>query len=211
MRFGVRQQSLSGEEGMLKMPERQWVRTDEAEDVAASLRHAIRCRSFTSDDPQAWKWVALALHSALQGACVCHVVTTASPVGAVTKQNAREWLAYFDASRLEPTVKPPKTYLMALPDLVKAVRKPRSAGDRSNSVGVTISDRELRWLSRFHEEVRNQFVHFEPQGWSLEVSGIAQLGKVIGRIIEEFLDMGWAFRHAEQAWRDALRANLASL
>ena len=121
----------------------QWVQTDEAEDVAASLRHAIRCRQFTADDPQAWKWVALALHSALQGACVCHLVTTASPVGAVTKRNAAEWLAYFDASRSDPAAKPPQSYLMALPDLLKAVRRPRSAGDRGNAAGVDIGDRDL--------------------------------------------------------------------
>lgn len=189
----------------------EWVRTDEAEDVAASVRHAIRSRQFTSDDPQAWKWVALALHSALQGACVCHLVTTASPVGAVTNQNAEEWLAYFGASRSDPDAKPPKTYLMALPELLKAARKPMSAGDRSNSSGVEISDQELQWLRRFHEEVRNQFVHFEPLGWSLEISGIPELGKLIGRIIQDILDLGWAFRHTDEGWRDSLKADLALL
>ena len=65
-------------------------RLGEAEDIAGSIRHALRCQQFTSVDPQTWKWVALALHSALQGACVCHLVSTASPFGAVTKQNAGE-------------------------------------------------------------------------------------------------------------------------
>lgn len=189
----------------------EWVHTDEAEDVAASVRHVIRSREFTRDDPQAWKWVALALHSALQGACVCHLVTTAAPVGAVTKQNAREWLAFFEASRLDPAAKPPKTHLMALPALLKAVRKSRSAGDRSNSSGVEISDRDLQWLCRFHEEVRNQFVHFEPRGWSLEISGISELGKLIGRIIQRFLDIGWAFRHQDKAWRSALAGDISRL
>ncbi len=188
-----------------------WVHTDEAEDVAASVRHVIRSREFTRDDPQAWKWVALALHSALQGACVCHLVTTAAPVGAVTKQNAIEWLAFFEASRLDPAAKSPKTHLMALPALLKAVRKPRSAGDRSNSSGVEISDQDLQWLCRFHEEVRNQFVHFEPRGWSLEISGISELGKLIGRIIQRFLDIGWAFRHQDKTWRSALAADISLL
>lgn len=188
-----------------------WVHTDEAEDVAASVRHAIRSRELTRDDPQAWKWVALALHSALQGACVCHLVTTAAPVGAVTKQNAGEWLAFFEASRLNPAAKPPKTHLMALPALLKAVRKSRSAGDRSNSSGVEISDQDLQWLCRFHEEVRNQFVHFEPRGWSLEISGISELSKLVGRIIQHVLDQGWAFRHQDETWRSALAADIALL
>lgn len=192
-------------------PAEEWVHVDEAEDVAASVRHAIRSREFTADDPQAWKWVALALHSALQGACVCHLVTTAAPVDAVTKQNAEEWLAFFEASRKDPAAKPPKTYLMTLPALLKAARKSQSAGDRSNSLGIEISDQELQWLCRFHQEVRNQFVHFEPSGWSLEISGIPELGKLIGRIIQRVLDLGWAFRHQDEKWRSALAADIALL
>ena len=65
-------------------PTETWIRTDEAEDAAGSVRHALRAGEMTANDPQAWKWVALALHSALQGACVCHLTTTAAPIGAVT-------------------------------------------------------------------------------------------------------------------------------
>jgi hypothetical protein len=188
-----------------------WVHTDEAEDVAGSIRHALRCRQFASDDPQAWKWVALALHSALQGACVCHLVTTASPLGAVTKENAGEWLAYFEASRTNPNISPPKTYLLSLPDLLKAARKSQSAGDGTNTAGVKVTDQELQWLRRFHDDIRNQFVHFQPRGWSLEVSGVPALGEVIARIIGEILDIGWAFRHTDKDWKQALRADLLLL
>ncbi|MEA3032980.1 MAG: hypothetical protein QOH86_996 [Sphingomonadales bacterium] len=192
-----------------KPGEERWVRTDEAEDVAASIRHSLRSRDLAAQDPQAWKWVALALHSALQGACVCHLVTTANPIGAVTTKNAGEWLQYFEASRTDPEAKPPTTYLLSLPDLLTAVRKPRSAGDRSNPIGVVLSDEELEWLRRFHREIRNQFVHFEPRGWSLEVSGMPDLAKLIARLIGEMLEMGWAFRHQDADWRRALRSDLA--
>jgi hypothetical protein len=74
------------------MAEETWIRTDEAEDVAGSLRHALHAATLVNADPQAWKWVALALHSGLQGACVCHLTTTAAPVGAVAERNAGEWL-----------------------------------------------------------------------------------------------------------------------
>jgi hypothetical protein len=191
--------------------EGRWVRTDEAEDVAASVRHVLRCRKFTGDDPHIWKWVALGLHSALQGACVCHLVTTATPIGAVSERNAGDWLKYFEALRDDPGAKPPKTYLLSLPGLLKAVRKPHSAGDRRNSSGVALTDEELAWLCRFHDEVRNQFVHFEPRGWSLEVSGIPDLGRLTARIIEEILEMGWAFRHQDTYWKSRLKADLACL
>ena len=188
-----------------------WVQTDESDDVAGSIRQVIRCLHITDKDCQAWKWACLALHSALQGASVCHLVTTASPVGVVTKKNAGEWVTYFEASRTGKNARVPKTYLMTLPDLLKAARKPNSAGDRSNPNGVLISDNELRWLKRFHDKIRNQFIHFEPMGWSIDVSGVRSLAVLVARIIREIAHVGWAFRHKDQEWKQSLSADLAYL
>lgn len=188
-----------------------WLQTDEADDVAGSLRHALQCLTQVDHDQQAWKWLALALHSTLQGACVCHLVTTAPPIGAVYPENATEFIRYFEESRANPHAKPPEARLMALPGLLKAARKPNSAGDRSNDHGIVLSDAELQWLQRFHTSVRNQFVHFEPMGWSLEVSGIPELAKLIARVVSEIADVGWAFRHKDQEWIAALRTDLRLL
>jgi len=188
-----------------------WIQTDEVEDVAGSIRHVIRAARFVDEDPLAWKWVVLALHSALQGACVCHLTTTASPVGAVTQRNASEWLAYFEDSRTDPEVKRPKTFLLGLPDLLKAVRRPLSAGGPSDAAGVAISEAELQWLVRFHDGIRNQFVHFEPTGWSIEVSGIPEIAKLVARIIEQILAAGWAFRHLKVEHRQAMNRDLQTL
>ena len=188
-----------------------WIRTNEAEDVAASLRHALRCREFVLLDSQAWKWLALALHSALQGACVCRLVTTASPVGAVAERNAAEWLEYFEKSSTEPNMTTPRTYLLSLPELLKAARKPGSAGDGSGESGITVADDEVQWLTRFHNEIRNQFVHFEPRGWSLDISGIPELSKVIVKIIRDIMELGWAFRHQDAGWKSAVFRDLTAL
>ncbi|MCJ9754637.1 hypothetical protein MOV61_28305 [Neorhizobium sp. BETTINA12A] len=188
-----------------------WIRTDEAEDVAGSIRHVIRAAQFVREDSLAWKWVVMALHSALQGACVCHLTTTAAPVGAVTERNAGEWLTYFEDSRTNPNAEPPKTHLMGLPDLLKAVRKPSSAGDGSNVAGIAISESELSWLHRFHREIRNQFTHFEPMGWSIEVSGIPEIAKLVARIIGDILRTGWAFRHQDRAQREEMQRSLHTL
>jgi len=188
-----------------------WIHTDEMEDVAGSLRHVVRAAQFVGADPQSYKWVLLAMHSALQGACVCHLTTTAAPIGAVSKRNAAEWLAYFEHSRADPELKPPQTHLMHLPGLLKAVRKPRSAGDGRNASGVKVSEIELNWLRRFHDDLRNQFVHFAPTGWSIEVSGVPELLKLVARIIEDIYDIGWAFRHQDAARRQELRTNIDAL
>ena len=193
------------------MAEETWIRIDEAEDVAGSLRHVLHAAALINADSQAWKWVVLALHSALQGACVCHLTTTAAPVGAVTERNASEWLTYFEASRNDSGALAPKTHLMALPDLLKAVRKPRSAGDLSNDAGIALADAELAWLTRLHDTVRNQFVHLAPMGWSIEVSGMSAVAALVARIVGDIAGAGWAFRHQERPWRVALAGDLAAL
>ncbi|ATC30997.1 hypothetical protein CA606_00780 [Caulobacter vibrioides] len=188
-----------------------WVETDEAEDVAGSVRHVLRCWPLTVDDPQAFKWTALALHAALQGACVCHLTTTCPPVGAVTERNAGEWLAWYERSRTDPDAKAPKTYLMDLPALLKTIRQPDTQGGGETSAGISLTDGELNWLLRFHNDLRNQFVHFSPQGWSIEISGLPGLAELTARIITAVLDTGWGFRHKDTAWCDALRADLEGL
>jgi hypothetical protein len=193
------------------MTDERYIRTDEAEDVVGSIRHALRCATFVSEDPQAWKWGILALHSALQGACVCHLTTTAAPVGAVTQSNAKEWITYFNESRGDQNVKCPDTKLMPLPDLIKAVRKYGSAGGSSTNNLVEISDTELVWLKRIHFEIRNQFVHFAPQAWTIEISGVPQIGRIIARIIKDIHDCGWAFRHLDQRKKDAMVIDLEHL
>lgn len=187
------------------------IRTNEAEDVGGSIRHAIRAAQFVGEDSQAWKWVMMALHSALQGACVCHLITTAAPVGAVTQRNAGEWLAYFEDLRTNPNAKQPKTHLMGLPDLLKAVHKPHSAGDHSNAAGVKISESELRCLHSFHKNIRNQFVHFEPMAWSIELSGIPEIARLVARIIGDIFRIGWAFRRLDLAQRKEMQRSLNDL
>lgn len=188
-----------------------FVRTDEVQDVASSIRHALRCWEFVEEDAQAWKWVILALHSALQGACVCHLVTTATPLGAVTKKNAVEWHKYFEQSRTNPSVKPPMTDLMALPELLKAVRKPNASGGSASDNHISIDNMELNWLMGIHREFRNQFVHFSPTGWLFDVSEMPKLAHLVARIIQDILDCSWAFRHLSTEQREALREDLIQL
>ena len=190
------------------MAQARYVTTNETEDVAGSIRHALRCAEMVSEDPQAWKWGILALHSALQGACICHLTTTAG-LGAV--QNKEEWLSYLNTPDEEKDKKRPETRLMALPDLLKAVRKQGSSGGSSNGEAISINDNELTWLQRIHKEIRNQFIHFEPMGWRIEVSGIPSLAQLTARIIKDIHGRGWAFRHLDPVKKEIMILDLERL
>lgn len=190
------------------MSQANWLRVDEATDVLGSIRHSLRCADDLGSDQLTWKWLMLSLHAALQGACACHLTTTAQPVGCLTKQSTKQWLAYlngnFEGNR-------PETRMAALPELLRRVRKPNSAGDRSDRHRVRITDAELQGLSHFHREIRNQFVHFVPLGWTIELSDMPSLVRIIARIVEDVRVAGWGFRHLSQGENDELRLNLAGL
>ncbi len=188
-----------------------WLIMDEASDVAGSLRHAVTSFHLLETDAYAFKWAFLALHSALQGACVCHLTTTAAPVGAVSAKNAGEWLEYFEAGRTGKAVKPPKTYILELPLLLKKVRKHNSSGNGPIHADIKISDIELDWLKRLHVEVRNQLTHFEPMGWSIDIGGLKEFARVSSRIVSAILDAGWAFRHLDPEQCIDMEKNLAKL
>jgi len=187
-----------------------WISTDEAEDVAGAIRQALRSYRDTETDPQAWKYMLLALHSALQGACTCHLLTTAHPIGAVTDKNAGEWIDYLEKSRTNPAVKHPKTYMLNAVELAKRVRNANSSGDGCSSA-ILIAEPEIQWIRRIHDEVRNELVHFSPKGWSIEVSGIPEFAKLVSRIIGEIIAHGWAFRHQSPEWTAKLQRDLAAL
>ncbi|MBW4330639.1 hypothetical protein KY084_07080 [Stakelama sp. CBK3Z-3] len=188
-----------------------FISTNHAEDVAGSVRQAIRMNQFLNEDSQAWKWAILALHSALQGACVCHLTRTAECLGATTKQNTKDWLKYFEERRRDIAAQPPKIHIMPLPDLLKAVRKCNSAGDGRNDSSINITEGDFNLLRHLHDDIRNQFTHFEPMNWAIETSGISEIGKLISRIITDIFNAGWGFRHQNEEWRQEFQLTLKIL
>jgi hypothetical protein len=176
-----------------------WLQTDEAEDVLASLRHAEACFELAKSDKHANKWLILALHSALQSACVCHL--TATDLRGALDGRTEQLLYEADEKRRNGSpYKLPKLRIADLVELLQRVRKPHSAGDRSNDNGIPISESELDWLARIHREIRNRLVHFHPMRWSIELSGIPDLAGLVVRIIRDIQSCGWAFRKKDDDW-----------
>jgi len=162
-------------------------------------------------DAHAFKWIVLALHSALQGSCVCHLTTTCSPIGVISDHDASQWLEYIENSRVDRSCIAPRTRILEFPKLLNKIGQPNSAGDASNESQIVITDDELKWWTGLHKNVRNQFVHFAPCGWSLEVNGISDLIDISVRIMRDILSKGWAFRHEDEDWQQSFLATLKQL
>ncbi len=109
----------------------------------------------------------LAAHDALQGAMVCAVQNT-SCTNILNKQSEKETLDWLD--KLEGDE--PAQYLADFLTLLKKYRKkyPSSA----------ITADQLNDIRKLHNQFRNNFAHFTPKGWSIE---IAMLPKIIGNAL----------------------------
>lgn len=188
-----------------------WLDTDSNRDVVANVRHALHCIELAKNDPHAWKWAFLALHAALQGACVCHLTTTATPIGVTDEKDTLAWLDYLEASRTKPALKPPKTRIMAFPDLLRALREGKAGNRPSGGNKFNLSDDEFSYLKRLHDEIRNQFIHFAPAIWSIDFSGFTTFASLSSRVMRDIMDYGWAFRLMDPDEKTDLHVNLIIL
>ena len=122
--------------------------------------------------PQEWKWAILACHSALQGIFICALSGT-DGIGCLDNRSITRVHEWLEESRTDAEAKPPRERVADLPSLL----------DRTHDVnfmswygGAPVpndadADRDIRSLN----DIRNQFTHFPPMSWSIEVTGLPRL------------------------------------
>jgi hypothetical protein len=170
-----------------------YLRTDEAEDVIASLELCQDCLLLLKEQPARWKWLMVALHNAAQGAMACHLSGTAQ-LGALEKMSARRWLEHLTASRC--TRPAPKERLA---DFTELLSRLSSANKRLELAGpiIQVSEDQKRSLKKLND-LRRGFAHFTPKGWSIELSGMPAIIGDTAAVIGSIADASWAFRHLNE-------------
>lgn len=207
-----------------------YVQTDERQDVLASLEHCAVCLADTQRSDRAWKWVVLSLHSALQGAMVCHLSGTAQ-VGALTPECVRQWSEWHERDRRGEL----EFIDGGVDEFGLRVRSPRRRRDRSprdrvasasvlfKRLGsgseriefgcgriIEITAAQRKSFERLHN-LRNRFTHFSPSGWSIELQLIEGVFPDILDIIAQIADDWWSFRHMPAEELEFLRGSISDL
>lgn len=141
-----------------------FLRTDEREEAIRSLEWAAEQASQIGKDPYGWKWVLIALHNAVQGFLVL-ALWNGNGLLTLTEKGAAKWLkayntgAPFPADRLDN--------FLSLYEKSKVPDHFHYHGASAFTPGST-HDRSMQRLNDF----RNEFIHFTPKGWALEVAGL---------------------------------------
>lgn len=211
------------------MPEN-WLRFDERLDVLTSLSFCSKCLDDVAENPAAWKWAILSMHNALQGSMVCHLSGTGG-FGALSEQSFKKLMAWHDRDRRgeirreyvgpdmlgipssrikEQKDYPPRARLADASELFKRLYDVGKRHEGGAGAILTIPD-PIRVSFRCLHSYRNDFSHFPPQLWSIDISRLPQDFIHIIKVMKQIADDPWPFRHCTEEESTRLCELLKSL
>ena len=152
-----------------------YLRTDEESEAANAMQMAAQFASGAAADQHLWRWIIIALHSAAQGAMVLSL-RHGNGLLALSDENYAAWMAAYEKSETPPPEKL-DNYL----NLYKKVKR-REWGQISGNTRFVPIGTEGGDIKRLNS-LRNEFIHFTPKGWSLEVDGLPRIALATARLI----------------------------
>ena len=180
-----------------------WLRTDESEDAIISMTVVAETAPRVLDDIAYWKWTIISLHSAFQSAMVMYL-SLGDDLLVMRQEDAESWLAAHDKG--EPY---PETMMDGFLNLYRKLKATERAGYSFRPNGTQGSS--IKKLNSF----RNEFVHFMPKGWSIEMTGMPSICKdcldVIAELDHNFLCMRWESEEQMGRFRQQLRSAKATM
>jgi hypothetical protein len=144
-----------------------WIRTNEQEEAVAALGAFARFLPLAKADLFEWRWAILSLHTALQGFMVVAIRDSAG-LSPLPDDLAAAWLQAYRCGL--PT---PEERLDKFLNLYKKIKR--------NNVTALVQGRPFTpagtqgYSVKLLNRLRNQFVHFLPASWSLEVTGLPHM------------------------------------
>lgn len=166
-----------------------YLRTDEESEVANALRMAAHFTAELENDPALWRWIIIALHNAAQGMMVLSL-RHGNGFLALTDECFKATIEAYNSDSPSPRQKL-DTYL----NLYSKVKSPNTGQVGGNK---RFSPKETQGTSiKRLNSFRNEFSHFTPKGWSLELDGLPRICRDVIALIS-FL--GWQTQNV--FWHD---------
>jgi hypothetical protein len=135
---------------------KKWLRFSEETNALDYLEQAYRYINETEKNINAWKWVILTLHGALYGFAICALKGTNPDNVTFETKEGKKRLIYFDES-------------------LKRCQDPKWMKMTVISKHLQLSDQQKESIRILKEWLRNEFEHYIPKGWLIEIHGIPQI------------------------------------
>ncbi|MBN1351363.1 hypothetical protein JXJ21_18240 [candidate division KSB1 bacterium] len=133
-----------------------WISLNEGTNSLDYLERAYQFIKETETDPIAWKWVILSLHGALYGFAICACKGTSNNSVTIQTKRGRKKLIFFD-------------------DALVMCQDPQIMQMYFHSKHLVISDRQKESIKYLKQTLRNNFEHYIPRLWSIEIHGMPQV------------------------------------
>ncbi|MGB8812391.1 MAG: hypothetical protein WCC57_04335, partial [Paracoccaceae bacterium] len=122
-------------------------------------------------------------------------------IGALNAESGLKWLAYLQHDR-DPSLNEPAKKLATIGALFSRVTTGEEKTKKGNPVewcndacrAAILVGSDTRAAFEMLLGLRNNFAHFTPRGWSIEVSGLPRTYALLGYLISRIDQDGWAFR-----------------
>jgi hypothetical protein len=137
-----------------------WFRTDEREDAISSLKLYFDAIKQSDGDISYWKWALISLHSALQSVMAIQL-SFGNDLLVMSQEDAEAWLKAHEEGKPYPDTK-----MDSFLNLYKKIKSHEVFGYKFVPKGQ--QGKSIKRLNFF----RNEFVHFMPKGWAIEMSGM---------------------------------------
>jgi hypothetical protein len=170
---------------------------DEREDVLTSTDLLAIVTPKLKKQPSYWKWMIIAAHNGLQGALVCAIQNT-SATNVLNKKSATKMLNYLKTLEGDR----PQEYLADFVTLLKEYRK------KYPSHGIT--PEQLKSIHGLHKQFRNNFAHFVPKGWWIEIAMLPPIIESALDLIESAMQQHQVVIHLNGNMKRRLEQNLAA-
>ena len=161
---------------------------------------------------------------------VCHLSGTGQ-LGALTKEGATKRLEWNERDRRREIKriqdvdefghpitrriekkedKPPENYVANASELFKRLSRPSWRLEDGCGGVISITEEQGKSFKRLHK-LRNQFSHFSPMGWSIELELIEEVIDDILDVLCSILDDPWPFRLMPEEDRITLRSRIEEI
>lgn len=146
----------------------QWLRIDEEHQINVALNIVKNQIDLVEKDLHSWEWVIIALHNALQGSMVL-ALRGSNGLNVLNDECATKWMEAYEMDKQPPS----DIKLDSFMNLYKKIKSKSMLlyGISKKFDPKGTQGKSIKQLNKF----RNEFIHFVPKSWSIEVSGFPQM------------------------------------
>lgn len=149
---------------------------------------------------RAWLFVIVDLHRALNCALVAALRGTAG-IGAFSLKLRREWLNFFEESRVRNVLPPSNDRVESFLELL---RRAQEASPDLMGAPLTLNTQEKSDLNKLNA-LRDDIEHVKATDWYLELAGLPRICRSAARALNHLFSLPPVYMHLEEAELDAAK------